>query len=134
MEVPRRLQASSTATDATKTSSTSDRGRVPHLIGSLSLQRSHESGLAALGPRGRLSTLLALRGDVLEEAVERADPQDRRTDTHPQVMEAAQRQSQLKDPDSARAGAYTANIAATGDRSIAALTSTAGAHRRQLSL
>ena len=44
------------------------------------------------------------------------------TDTHPQVMEAAQRQSQLTDPDSAWAGAYTANIAATGDRSIAALT------------
>ncbi len=43
-------------------------------------------------------------------------------DTDPQVLEAAQRLLQLTDPDGAHAGAYTVNIAATGDRSVAAHT------------
>ncbi len=49
-------------------------------------------------------------------------------DTDPQLIEAAQRLLQLTDPDAARAGIYTVNIAATGDRSIAAHTIHGGAH------
>ena len=49
-------------------------------------------------------------------------------DTDPQVLEAARRLLQLTDPDGTRAGAYTVNIAATGDRSIAAQTIHGGAH------
>ncbi|SDZ24543.1 hypothetical protein SAMN05660209_05160 [Geodermatophilus africanus] len=43
-------------------------------------------------------------------------------DTDPQVLAAAQRLLQLTDPDGARAGTYTVNIAAGGDRSVAAHT------------
>lgn len=49
-------------------------------------------------------------------------------DTDPQVIEAAQRLLQLTDPDGARAGTYTVNIAATGDRSVAAHTINGGVH------
>ncbi|MGY1668951.1 hypothetical protein [Geodermatophilus sp. SYSU D00696] len=42
--------------------------------------------------------------------------------TDPRVIEAATRLLQLTDPDGSRAGNYTVNIAATGDRSIAAHT------------
>ncbi len=49
-------------------------------------------------------------------------------DTDPQVIEAAQRLLRMTDPDGSRAGIYTVNIAATGDRSIAAHTIHGGAH------
>ncbi len=49
-------------------------------------------------------------------------------DIDPQVLEAAQRLLQLTDPDGTRAGIHTVNIAATGDRSIAAHTIHGGAH------
>jgi len=53
---------------------------------------------------------------------------DAGADTDPQVIEAAKRLLQLTDPDGCRAGNYTVNIAATGDRSIAAHTIHGGAH------
>ena len=49
-------------------------------------------------------------------------------DTDPQVLDAAQRLLQLTVPDAAKADIYTINIAATGDRSIAAHTIHGGAH------
>ena len=63
-----------------------------------------------------------LKALVLRRVKDTTAGTDTDTDTDPQIMEAAQRQLQLTDPESAPAGAYTANIAATGDRPIAALT------------
>jgi hypothetical protein len=47
---------------------------------------------------------------------------DASADRDPEVIEAAQRLLQLLDPAGAQAGNYTVNIAATGDRSVAAHT------------
>jgi hypothetical protein len=47
---------------------------------------------------------------------------DAGADRDPEVIAAAQRLLQLLDPAGAQAGTYTVNIAATGDRSVAAHT------------
>jgi hypothetical protein len=44
------------------------------------------------------------------------------------LIDAAQRLLQLLDPEGARAGAYTVNVTATGDRSVAAHTIHGGVH------
>ncbi len=49
-------------------------------------------------------------------------------DRDPELITAAERLLQLADPAGANAGNYTVNIAATGDRSIAAHTIHGGAH------
>ena len=45
-----------------------------------------------------------------------------------ELIAAAQRLLQIVDPEGARAGTYTVNIAATGDRSVAAHTIHGGVH------
>jgi hypothetical protein len=44
------------------------------------------------------------------------------------LIDAAQRLLRLLDPEGARAGAYTVNVTATGDRSVAAHTIHGGVH------
>jgi thioredoxin-like negative regulator of GroEL len=49
-------------------------------------------------------------------------------DQDQQIVDAAQRLLALLDPDGAKAGAYTVNITASGDRSVAAHTIHGGVH------
>jgi hypothetical protein len=53
---------------------------------------------------------------------------DAGADRDEQLIEAAQRLLHLTDPDGARAGTYTVDIKATGDRSVAAHTIHGGVH------